>query len=181
MNALEARKAVQKILLVAEDGVIGPKTLQALTLLCSLPADAAWPANNPTPHFEGIHPVTASSFADPADVAAFTHCKASGYSDLACFARGDNGVGKWGDDCSSGSGPACALPPEDWHPFGDGARKKKVNVVVGEKSVICELRDTMPHKDHITNGAGIDLSPDACAELGLHPPVMVEAAWSWVA
>lgn len=125
------------------------------------------------------HPVKASSFADPADVAAYLRAKAHGMSDARAFKFGDNGIGCWGDDCKGGSGPACALPPEDWKPFKAAARKKKVIVKANGKQVVCELRDTMPHRENITNGAGIDLSPDACAALGVKPPVMIRATWRW--
>jgi hypothetical protein len=120
----------------------------------------------------------ASSFADPADVAAFRKCKASGKSDQECFAIGDNGIGKWGDDTTT-SVPMCALPPEDWEPFGSSARGKRVIVVANGRSVVVELRDTMPHKANIKNGAGIDLNPAAVAALGLKPPIMVPATWQW--
>jgi hypothetical protein len=125
-----------------------------------------------------VHRVKASSFADPADIAAFKRCKAKGKTDQQCFAVGDNGIGKWGDSTVQGTGPCCALPPEDWRKLA-APRKSKVLVTVGRKSVVCELRDTMPAKRHIKNGAGIDLNPDACAALGLRPPIMVNATWQW--
>lgn len=124
------------------------------------------------------HPVTASSFADPADVAAFRQKKAEGLSDHQAFKFGDNGVGYWGDDCSQGSGPRCALPPETWHPHPH-PRLAKVEVRIGARSAICELADTMPHLENIRNGAGLDMNPDLCAALGVKPPVMVRAAWRW--
>jgi len=178
-TAADAIKQIQAILHVAEDGLIGPKTLRELTALSTLPAGADWPGAASVPDEEGWHDVKASSFADPADVAAFRKCKGEGGSDTYCFGRGDNGVGKWGDDCAAGSGPACALPPEDWAIWGAEARKKQVRVRVLGREVICELRDTMPHRTHITNGAGIDLNPDAVAAFGLRPPLMIAAAWRW--
>lgn len=121
----------------------------------------------------------ASSFADPADVIAFRKCKAQGHSDQHCFALGDNGIGKWGDDCSSGSGPACALPPEDWQQFGGAAHNKKVIVTGNGRTVTCFLRDTMPHRANIHNGAVIDLSPDTVEALGWKPPLMAHVTWQW--
>lgn len=124
------------------------------------------------------HHVLASSFADPRDVSAFRACKAKGHSDQHCFAVGDNGIGVWGDN-TTGKTPMCALPPDDWHPLGKAARGAKVRVTVNGRSVVCELRDTMPPHSRITNGCGIDLNPAACAALGLKPPVKVSATWAW--
>ena len=126
------------------------------------------------------HVVQASSFADPADVAAFRRCKARGMSDIEAFRYGDNGVGKWGDDTTEGSGPSCALPPEDGRPLEDKAHLAKVRVFANGRSVVCLLKDTMPARANIKNGCGIDLNPDACAALGLHPPVKCAASWEWV-
>lgn len=180
MTANNARKAIQSILHVAEDGVIGPKTLQALTTLSTASDEAPWPSSAPgSPIPDSWRQVKATSFADPADVAAFKHCKAQGNSDMTCFARGDNGVGKWGDDCTAGSGPACALPPEEWAQFGSAARGKEVIVEHNGKEVTCKLKDTMPHYANIHNGAAIDLNPDACEALGLTPPVMADVRWKW--
>lgn len=123
--------------------------------------------------------VLASSFADPADIQAFQACKARGGSDEECFLIGDNGIGKWGDDTTQGSGPACALPPEDWN-FLAAPPKTKVLVTHQGNSVICELRDTMPAKVHITNGADIDLNPDACTFLELTPPVLTQVTWKLI-
>lgn len=127
-----------------------------------------------------IHEVKASSFADPADVAAFRRCKARGGSDKHCFALGDNGIGYWGDDTTQGSGPSCALPPErmveEWGSVSM-AHNQEVNVWYGDTVVTCLVKDTMPHEEYITNGAGIDLNPDACAALGLTPPVMADVIW----
>lgn len=125
-----------------------------------------------------IHEVRASSFADPADVAAFRRCKAKGKSDQECFKVGDNGIGCWGDD-TTGATPMCALPPEDWKPLGKAARGARVRVKANGREVICELRDTMPKRANIKNGAGIDLNPAAVAALGLHPPIMINATWEW--
>jgi hypothetical protein len=177
VNASDARKLIQNTLHVAEDGTIGPKTLQALTTLCGIPDDAPWPDNAPV--VAGWTAVKATSFADPADVAAFRACKAHGNSDLACFAKGDNGVGKWGDDCTEGSGLACALPPEEWAQFGSAARNKLVEIDHDGTMVVAELRDTMPHRANITNGAGIDLSPDTCKALGISIPADAQVRWRW--
>lgn len=178
MKAIETVKLIQRLLHVAEDGAFGAKSRAALELLIAADDTAEWP---PAPAMvqDGVHAVNASSFADPADIRGFRHCKDAGGTDQFCFTKGDNGIGKWNDDCSEGSGPRCALPPEEWIPFGSEARGKKVIVKANGQEVICELRDTMPHYRNITNGAGLDLNPDAAAALGLHPPFMVPATWAW--
>ena len=137
-----------------------------------------------------IHKVMATSFADDADLAAYRRAKAKGMSDQQAFKLGDNGVGCWGDSCASGSGPRCALPPEDGNPLIPNARGAKVRVVrnihddegnvIDTVSVICELRDTMPHKAHIENGAGIDLNPDAWKALRGVPPCSHAVTWQFV-
>lgn len=158
---------IQTVLGVTPDGQWGPKTQGALDALLTPPG------------VPGVHHVKASSFADSADVVAFRRCKAQGKSDQECFKVGDNGVGKWGDDTTAGR-PMCALPPEDWKPLGDKARGAKVLVKLANGcEAVCELRDTMPARANIKNGAGIDLNPAACARLGLRPPVMVAVTWQW--
>ncbi len=162
-------KALQAILFPNNpeevDGKWGPKSQAALDTV--IHGDTG-----------GWHNVKASSFADPADVRAFKRCKASGYSDQQCFKVGDNAVGAWGDDTSEGTGPSVALPPEDWQLFPDH-HLKKVQVRYGEKTVVALLKDTMPHKANIHNGAGIDMNPDTCRALGLEPPVLTKVSWRW--
>lgn len=173
MTALSTRRAVQNLLGVAADGIIGPKSRAAFDSLASLPADALWP---PVDDWT-THSVLASSFADPEDVAAFRACKATGKSDVECYRVGDSGIGEWGDDTTVDI-PMCALPPEDWEAYSN-ARGKKVLVTCGDKSVVCELRDTMPHKAAIKNGAGIDLNEAAWKSLGHSPPQLRQATWKW--
>lgn len=121
----------------------------------------------------------ASSFADPADVAGFKRAKAKGMTDQRAFKYGDNGIGKWGDD-TTGDDPMCALPPEDWKQFGAAARGKLVAVTIKGHTVICQLRDTMPARSNIKNGAAIDLNPGAQKAFGIKPPFMVPCSWRWV-
>jgi hypothetical protein len=137
------------------------------------------------------HHVLASSFADPADVRAFRKWyliyigdgKSPAEAERLAFAKGDNGIGCWGDTCT-GLSPMCALPPEDmlerWGSI-DAARHRPVEVACNGRSVVCTLADRMPHRANIKNGAGIDLNPGACEILNLRPPVMVRAAWRWQA
>ncbi len=176
-----ATALIQKVLHVAEDGIVGTRTLEALEHLRTATGDAPWPSQPPAAEPD-THHVLATSFADPADIAAFRHCKAQGRSDQSCFAVGDNGLGFGIYDCTAGSGPACALPPEFWMArWGSraNASKKKVEVVADGITVICELRDTMPHLANIRNGAGIDLNYDAWKALGHIPPQERPATWRW--
>lgn len=186
MTALDSIKALQFTLGFTGDqidGKFGANSMARLHTLLNADPASPWPpvAAIGQPQASGeIHAGIASSFADPKDVAAFKACKAEGKTDEQCFAVGDNGIGKWVDSCVEGTGPACALPPEDWQPFSLTARKKKVLVTGNGKSVVAELRDTMPHKANIHNGAIIDLSPDAVRALGWEPPIMNHVTWQWV-
>jgi hypothetical protein len=128
--------------------------------------------------------VKASSFADLADLAAFQHAKALGWSDARAFKVGDNGIGAWGDLTARDDIPMCALPPEDWlAKWGNAAsaRGQKVSVTYKAQIVIGELRDTMPHRANITNGAGIDLNPGFAKAFGVKAPFMLDdVEWNWV-
>ena len=128
--------------------------------------------------------VIASSFADPRDVAAYKKAIVQGKTELEALKVGDNGIGKWNDNTSRADIPMCALPPEDWIAkwgAGSNARGKKVAVTFRGKTVIGELRDTMPHKVNITNGAGIDLNPGFAKAFGLTPPFIVSGVeWECV-
>jgi hypothetical protein len=120
----------------------------------------------------------ASSFADPADIAAFKRCKAQGHTDKQCFAIGDNGIGYWGDVTASDT-PMCALPPGEWKKFGSKARGKKMKVTYRDKTVICELRDTLPPVPK--HNVVIDLNPGALKALGLTPGGLYEGVhWKWL-
>ncbi len=182
MNAQEARKAVQRILGVQDDGQIGAKSRAVFERLAAAPDDSAWPAPVTPPAVEIEHHVKASSFADPADVAAFRRCKERGKSDEECFRIGDNGIGLWGDRTSEGSGPSCAIIPEDmierWGSI-NGAKHRSVHVTANGHSIIAICKDRMPHRDNVENGAGIDLNPDSCRLLGVEPPMMIPAVWKW--
>lgn len=163
--------AIQNILGVLADGKWGKVSQSALAALVT-----------PSSSSNGAHKVKASSFADPSDVTAFQRCKERGGSDQDCFKVGDNGIGCWEDNVKEGSGAACALPPEDmeekWGSVS-AAQHKGVMVSSNGKNVYCVLKDRMPHRANIKNGAGIDLNPDAVRALGLEPPIMVDATWSW--
>ncbi|HEX7723701.1 MAG TPA: hypothetical protein VF397_16185 [Pyrinomonadaceae bacterium] len=121
--------------------------------------------------------VTASSFADPKDVAAYKKAIAQGKTEAQALKVGDNGIGAWGDNTATEDVAMCALPPEDWKAkwgSGQNARGKKVSVTYKGKTVIGELRDTMPHKANIKNGAGIDLNPGFAKAFNVTPPFMLK-------
>lgn len=140
---------------------------------------------------EIVHRVKASSFADPRDVVAYRKWykiyRDEGMTDEAAqkraFRKGDNGIGVWGDDTSEGSGLACALPYEDieerWGTILAG-KHKLVEVAANGSRIVCVLKDRMPHRANIENGAGIDLNPDAVRALGEQPPIMISATWQWM-
>ncbi len=175
-------KAIQGILGVDQDGAWGRLSQGAL--------DAA---TGPTGSGNGQieHHGKASSFADPADVALFVKWKQvwidRGLSDAdatkKAFAYGDNAVGFWGDSTAEGTGPSCALPPDDmverWGSV-DAARNKLVDVENDTAAITCVVKDTMPWKKNITNGAIIDLNPDSVRALGWEPPIMNTVTWKWV-
>ena len=125
--------------------------------------------------------VKASSFADPADIAAYRKAKAEGKSEQQALKLGDNGIGYWGDDTTSETTPMCALPRDIWEEkWGGAARGKKVSVTYAGKTVIGELRDTMPHLVNIKNGAGIDLNPGFAKAFGIKQPFMLDGVvWEW--
>lgn len=160
-NGSPQARSVQAILGVVPDGIVGPVT------------EAAWKAFElEALEIRGL----ASSFADPADVAGFRRCKQRGLSDAYCFGEGDNGIGKWGADTTDESRAYCALPREDWQHLRR-PQGTKVLVTVGDRTVECELQDTMPARKNIKNGCVIDLSPGAWKMLGFNPPQRRMAAW----
>lgn len=122
--------------------------------------------------------VIASTFADPADIRAFRRAKARGLTDQQAFAYGDNGIGKWGDDTTKPE-PMVALPPDDWKFLGEAARGRPVFVRRNGITIRAELRDTMPWKRNIRNGAGIDLNPAAAEMLGISIPGKARVEWKW--
>ena len=119
----------------------------------------------------------ASSFADAQDLAD--------YSRSGAYAKGDNGVGCWGDKTAQDHTPMCALPPDDviakWGSMkARDARGRMVQVSTNVHTVVCQLADRMPWKKNITNGAGIDLNPAALRALRLKAPILLPCVWTWV-
>jgi hypothetical protein len=169
---------IQKVLFPGQpdqwDGVWGNHSQKTLDAIVATAKTQSSPSAE--------HHVKASSFADPSDIKAFKRCKERGGTDQDCFKVGDNGIGCWNDNVAEGTGASCALPPEDmeerWGSV-NGAKHKLVEVSANGRVVTCVLRDRMPHRANIKNGAGIDLNPDAVRALGLEPPIMVSAVWKW--
>ena len=177
-EATNTLKSVQSLIGTVADGKFGPKSFAALNKLI-ITADGG----------AVVHSGLASSFADPADVAAYKRCRANGGSFNECLAVGDNGegtpaLGDVGEDGNrhptdtTGSTPMCALPPGDWKPLGDKAPGALVLVTHDGIKVVCELRDTLPAKPK--HGVVIDLNPAAAKALGLKPPFMVPATWQFI-
>ena len=157
MNKIEQ---IQEILEVKVDGIWGKKSQAALDRAINGGIQSNYKA---------------SSFADPADVAAFKKCKKAGKTDKQCFAVGDNGVGQFGANTAQEHTPMCALHGDDMKAlYGSIAKAahQKVNVTVGSKSVVCAIEDRMSARNRI------DLNPAAAKVLGLKPPFLVPVTWS---
>lgn len=178
MKATEKIKAIQAILGVKQDGDIGKATRNAFDLLDEQGNVELAGSKNEPPGV--IHNCKASSFADPEDVMAFNRCKARGFTDLHCFAQGDNGIGQFGARTAQSVAPMVAIHGNDmvakWGSI-QGAAHKKVKVKVGgvEIEALCEDRISAPGR--------IDLNPAACKVLGLSIPVdpdSTDAEWMWI-
>ena len=113
--------------------------------------------------------LTATSFADEADLRAFNRAIQEGKSPRESLSVGDNGLGAWGKSTVKGTGPCVALSPHSPH-FN---RTRLVRVFFGEKHVDCDVRDIAPE-------GVIDLNPDACEALGLRPPVKTLVDYTWL-
>lgn len=168
MNRSETKKIQTLLGDVEVDGWYGPKTEASL---------GKAQAN-------GFYIGRATSFADPGDVERFRRCKKAGGTDNDCFQKGDNGIGLWNDDTSQGSGPSCAIPPDDmivkWGGVLNAKHRKIVVELASGKSVICTLKDRLPWKRNIHNGAVIDLNPDAVTALGYEPKDFDDIVkWWW--
>jgi lysozyme family protein len=163
MTDVEKVKAIQKILGVETDGIIGPVTR------------AAFDALDDGVFREDWNDAKASSFADPDDVSAYNKCIKSGKTKAQCLKVGDNGIGYWGDDTTTDE-PACALNKkhivEQWGSMASGEHKP-VDVQIKDQVVRCILKDTGAPVSRV------DLNPGAVAAFGLKPPILVPAKWRW--
>jgi peptidoglycan hydrolase-like protein with peptidoglycan-binding domain len=152
---------IQTILGVTADGIWGPKSQAAL--------------NREIGTASGFN-CDASSFADPADVEAFKRCKATGKTDLQCFAVGDNGIGQFGKITAQDHTPMVAVHSDamkaKWGSI-TGAAHRPVRVTVNGKTVDATV------EDRISELGRIDLNPAAAKQLGLKPPFVVPCSWNW--
>lgn len=160
------KAVVQGLLKVTIDKVWGPKSQETLNAAIATRSttDAGWQA------------IKASSFADPADIVAFKKCKATGKTDLQCFAVGDNGIGQFGKITAQEHTPMVAVHKTAmiarWGSI-PAAAHRKVRVKVGDKIIEATV------EDRISAPGRIDLNP-ACAKLlGLRPPFVKPAFWQW--
>lgn len=168
MTTLDFTKLVQERLGVTPDGQAGDVTIAAL--------DKALPPKKAIPSTSLKFKCTASSFADPADLVAFNKCKATGKTDLQCFAVGDNGIGQFGKITAQEHTPMIAVHKDamvaKWGTVA-GSAHKAVRVSANGKTIEATV------EDRISAPGRIDLNP-ACAKLlGLKPPFTVPCSWEW--
>lgn len=119
----------------------------------------------------------ASTFADLADLAAYKKAKANGLSEKEALAKGDNGIGCWGDNTAQVVVAMVAIPPEDMVRIFGGvlrAKHKHVNIIrIDGKGVKHEclaiIADIMPHLKRALaqNGCEIDCNPATVEQLHL--------------
>lgn len=177
MTDIEKIIAIQHILGVFEDGDIGFKTRAAfddLDLAGNKEAVQGLPAR------QTLNSVSVSSFADPADIAAFQRCKRTGRSDISCFAEGDNGIGQFGKLTAQEEVAMVAVHGNEmvarWGSI-QGSAHKQVSVTVNGKTIIALVEDRISAKGRI------DLNPAAAKQLGLSIPIdpaTTKAVWSWL-
>lgn len=169
MTTSDQIKAVQRHYGLQDDGIAGPKTWDAIYQA------TVTPISDPR-----IVTGLASSFADPADVAAFRRCKANRGTDQECFKKGDNGIGCWGDDVTNETIPFVAITPDDMTQFWgsvDAAKHQRISLIVGTQIHECMIGDRMPAKRNVKNGAVVDLAPGAQKLFGLKAPFLKDCSW----
>lgn len=190
---------IQKILGTDQDGIWGPKsqaalnreinktggagnsTLKKIQTVLGVTADGYWGPKSQTAlnaeqgHTSGFS-VTASSFADPADVVAFNKCKAQGKTDQQCFKVGDNGIGQFGKITAQDQIAMVAVHADDmiarWGSI-IAAAHRPVTVTVNNKTIDATVEDRIGVKGRI------DLNPAGAKQLGLNPPFLVPCVWNW--
>ena len=152
---------IQRILDVDDDGFWGPISQAAL--------------NEEIDGQDGFS-MTASSFADPADVVAFNKCKQQGKTDQQCFKVGDNGIGQFGKITAQDQIAMVAVHADDmiarWGSV-NGAAHRPVTVTVNGTTIDATVEDRIGVKGRI------DLNPAAAKQLGLTPPFLVPCVWKW--
>lgn len=176
----DIQSILQRRFSIKVDGMVGDHTMRALAELDEL-GDIESASTAPQAKSERLQ---ASFFAGPQDVRGFRRCKGMGGSDVYCFGKGDNGIGKWGQDTTLTTRNSAALPREVWRRAGKsgGAR---LWVEHKGKRVEGFLDDTMPALENIENGADIDLNPGYAVAFGVDPEQMNnrmlnDVKWGWL-
>lgn len=170
----QVQEIISEVVPIRTDGIFGKNSWAALQRLDELGDIESAGLETIAPGDRFI--VKGSFFAGPQDIRAFKKCKAAGGSDVHCFAKGDNGVGFRGVDCTSTEKLQVALPREIWRRAGkDGGALVRVwaNRVDGTPvEFVATMDDTMPALDNIHNGVGIDMNPGCAVKLGIPPEQM---------
>lgn len=199
MNESGVLNQIQTILQVPHDGIWGPKSqaglnrevrrtsalgnprLRTIQAILGGREDGFWGREsqallNQLVERNEVFTAMASSFADPADLAAFIRCKDSGKSDKQCFKMGDNGIGQFGKITAQTHTPMVALHADDmiakWGSVA-GAAHRIVKVSFGPRMVVASVEDRLGARGRI------DLNPAASKILGITPPFLVKCTWSW--
>lgn len=185
---------IQQILEVTMDDTWGPVSQEALIAaneeqkkeiqtLLAVPADGDWgpvsqSALNRARAGTGFRDTHFSSFADPADLKGFEKCKATGKSDVECFAVGDNGIGEFGQVTAQEDVPMVAIHRAEmvarWG-SEHGAAHRMVELLCGDMATPIPARC----EDRISEKGRVDLNPAAAKLLGLTPPFVVPGKWRW--
>jgi hypothetical protein len=156
------KKKIQALLGVDVDGVWMSQSQGALNALVA--AQDGWIT------------CKASSFADPGDLAVFKLCKASGKSDVQCFAKGDNGIGEFGDITAQTVTPFVAIHKSymisRWGSVHAAAHREVIVWING-------VMKTIKVGDRISEPGRIDLNPAAYCLWKFKAPLMVVARWRW--
>ena len=122
---------------------------------------------------------TATSFATYKDLLGYIKCLLSGGTETSCYAKGDNGIGCWGDVTATQKVSAVAVPKSEMKKkFGDWklARKAPVRVTLNSgASFDAIVLDCSP--DGI-----VDLNPGAllAAKLSPESELSTPATWNWL-
>jgi hypothetical protein len=159
----------------------GNRTLRKIQALLGVEASGFWgpgsqlALNEESACSEGFSAI-ASSFADPADMAAFQKCKAQGKTDQQCFKAGDNGIGQFGKVTAQEHTPMVAVYADDmkarWGSV-NAAAHRPVTVMINGRKVEATVEDRLGVKGRI------DLNPAAAKALGLTPPFLAPCFWNW--
>lgn len=182
---------IQTLVGTTPDNVWGPKSQRALInstptvktavqLLLGVKPDAAWGPVSQTAlnalAADGWIECEASSFADPDDIAAFKKCKATGKSDVKCFAVGDNGIGQFGKITAQADAPMVAIHKKYMvQRWGSvlAAAHRPVHLSINGVTI------TATCEDRISAPGRIDCNPAVLRKLGLTVPLKTPAKWRW--